>query len=147
MHNYQLIQKCLLLLLLVLSSTPSWSHEEGHQINNAVYHLDDSSNARWAMMLANSALEQNSSAKIVIVAHGPGIDFLIKGAKDSRGNSYAQPVKTLIANGGEIYICEATLNARDIPKKNIISQVQFVPSGAHYIVQLQNKFGYAYLKP
>ena len=52
-------------------------------------------------------------------------------AKDSRDKSYIQAIDTLIAWGGEIHICEATLKARDIPNKSIISQVKFVPSGAH----------------
>lgn len=112
-----------------------------------VYHLDDSGNARWAMLLANAHLEQNDKARIVIVAHGPGIRFLVKGAEDGNGNLYEPDVFGLAGKGVEFKACAATLQVMDISPEKVLEEAKMVPSGAYEIVRLQTHEGYAYLKP
>src|SRR3989442_9410010 len=36
----------------------------------------------------NNHLEVNPTAKIIVVAHARGVDFLMKGAKDANGSKY-----------------------------------------------------------
>ena len=91
--------------------------------------------------------EQNPNAKIVIVAHGPGVDFLLEDAEDKRGNPYDPAVMSLVEKGVEFRVCVATLNAREIATERLLDMAKKVPSGAYEIVRLQTREGYAYLKP
>jgi hypothetical protein len=115
--------------------------------DRVVYHVDDASNARWAMLLARAHFGQNAQAKVVIVAHGAGVDFLLEDAEDSKGNPYDPAIRELMAQGAEFRICEATLGARNIPADSVLEGVVKVPSGAYEIARLQSREGYAYLKP
>lgn len=115
--------------------------------DKVVYHVDDAKNARWALLLARAHLGQNAQAKVVIVAHGPGIDFLLEYAEDPKGNPYDPAIRDLMGQGAEFRICEATLGARNIPADTVLDGVVKVPSGAYEIARLQSREGYAYLKP
>jgi hypothetical protein len=112
-----------------------------------VFHLDEKRNARWALMLARSYLDDVPAAKIVFVAYGPGIDFLLEDAKDHRENPYDYAVLSLMQRGVEFRVCAATLSARDIAKNALLESVKVVPSGISEIARLQLKESYAYLKP
>lgn len=112
-----------------------------------VYHVDESVNAEWAMMLARGHLDVNDKAHIVFVTYGPGVDFLLKGAKNARGNEYANSVETLMLRGVEFRLCAATLEARGIDRKKVIDGVTLVPAGAYEVARLQAHEGYVYLKP
>lgn len=133
-------------LLLLCLPVQALAGDAGHP-ERVVYHLDDSSNARWAMTLANAHLKQNAKAQIVIVAHGPGIRFLIEGAEDGNGNLYEPDVFGLAGKGVEFKACAATLDFMDIPPEKVLEEAKMVPSGAYEIVRLQTHEGYAYLKP
>lgn len=50
-----------------------------------VYHVNDSALARIGMRNAENHLSASPDAKIVFVAHGKGIDFLLNDAKDEKG--------------------------------------------------------------
>ena len=112
-----------------------------------LYHLDQSSNARWAMLLARAHLSQNDKAQIVVVAHGPGIDFLLDDAEDRGGNLYEPAIMELMSRNVRFSICEATLTARGIKPQRVGEGIMRVPSGAYEIVRLQTEEDYAYLKP
>jgi intracellular sulfur oxidation DsrE/DsrF family protein len=112
-----------------------------------VFHLDETRNARWALMLARSYLEDSPKARVVFVAYGPGVDFLLLGAADKRGNAYDSAVLNLAEKGVEFRVCAATLGARGIDKDELLDASLVVPSGIHEIARLQLKEGYAYLKP
>jgi intracellular sulfur oxidation DsrE/DsrF family protein len=135
------------ILLLVFPATQVWSDESGENWERVVFQLDETRNARWAMMLARSYLDDRPKAKIVFVAFGPGIDFLMDGAKDKRGNPFDYAVLNLAERGVDFRICAATLDARDIDRKSLLDVATVVPSGISEIARLQLKEGYAYLKP
>ena len=141
-----LIKSSLLALLLIGVSGLIWSEEAVKSLQKVVFHLDDTANARWAMMLANSYLDDNPKAKVVIVAYGPGIDFLLEDAEDRRGNPYDPTVFNLVEKGVDFRICASTLSARKIDNNAVLDAAAIVPSGISEIVRLQ-KDGYAYLKP
>lgn len=134
-------------MLMLGSVSFVWSDETGEDWEKMVFHLDESANARWALMLANAYLDDSPKAKIVIVAFGPGIDFLLEGAEDRRGNPYDAAVMELAQKGVAFRVCATTLNARDIAKERIVDDATIVPSGLSEIARLQIKEGYAYLKP
>lgn len=138
---------CLLALLLLCLAAPAWSDESDGSWERVVFHVDETINARWSLMLARSYLDDNPKAKIVFVVYGPAMDFLMDDATDKRGSPYDPAVRNLVERGVEFRACAATLDAREIAKEDLLDQVSIVPSGISEIVRLQIKEGFAYLKP
>lgn len=147
MSAKNLISGSLLAILLMGLTAPAWSEESGANWQKVVFHLDETANARWALMLARSFLDDNPGASIVVVAYGPGVDFLLEDAEDKRGNPYDHAVLSLVGRGVGFRVCGATLGAREIAKEKLLDDVSVVPSGISEIARLQIKEGYAYLKP
>ena len=132
---------------LIGFGAPAYSEQSVDDWEKVVFHIDDSANARWALMLARSYLDDSPKAKLVIVAYGPGIDFLLEDAQDKRGNLFDPAVLGLAERGVEFRACAATLDAREIEKDDLVDSVTIVQSGISEIARLQLKEGYAYLKP
>jgi intracellular sulfur oxidation DsrE/DsrF family protein len=147
MSTKHFIKSSLLVLLLIGLSAPTWSGDTLTTGDKVVFHLDDTANARWAMLLANGYLDDSPKAKVVIVAYGPGIDFLLHDAQDRRGQPYDPAVMNLVEKGVEFRVCSETLSARQIAKEDVLDAAVIVPSGITEIVRLQRQEGYAYLKP
>lgn len=145
--KHSMIRGMLILMLLGLAVPAAWAEETSDDWEKIVFHLDEMKNARWALMLANSYLEDSPKAKIVIVAYGPGIDFLVEDTVDKRGSPYDPAVADLAERGVEFRVCDDTLDARKIAKETLLDQAVVVPSGISEIARLQIKEGYAYLKP
>jgi len=116
--------------------------------DKVVYHINDT-NAQAANALRNigNHLEVNPKAKIVVVSHAQGIDFLFDGAKDKGGNPYNIPVEQLKGRGVQFDVCQITLRNRKLDKGKFIPEASFVPSGVAEITRLQQREGYAYLRP
>ncbi len=85
--------------------------------------------------------------KIVVVAFGYGVDFLVEGAKDSRGNTFEAAVGALGSSGVEFRVCRNTLTARKISEQSLLMDAKIVQAGVVEIARLQFDEGYAYLKP
>lgn len=116
--------------------------------DKVVYHINDSAEqASAAIRNINNHLEVNPKAKIIVVTHANGVDFLFDGATDRNGNPYNIPVEELKDRGVEFDVCEITLRNREIPKSRFIPEAKFVPSGVAEIARLQQREGYAYLRP
>jgi intracellular sulfur oxidation DsrE/DsrF family protein len=115
--------------------------------DKVVFHLDQMRNARWALMLARSYLNDVPNAKIVFVAYGPGIDFLVEDTTDRHDDPYDYAVLNLAMQGVDFRVCAATLKARRVPASDLLDVVKVVPSGISEIARLQLKEGFAYLKP
>jgi intracellular sulfur oxidation DsrE/DsrF family protein len=137
----------MLALLISGMSTYAWSDNTKDNWEKMVFHVDETSNASWALMLANSYIDDSPNAKIVIVTFGPGVDFLLEGAEDRRGNTYEATVTALSLKGVEFRVCANTLSARNIEKERIVDDAVIVSSGLSEIARLQLKEDYAYLKP
>jgi len=139
---------CLMVFLMMGLASPGWAETPKDDAwEKVVFHVDEMSNARWALMLARSYLDDSPKAKIVFVTYGPGIDFLLKDAMDKRGNPYDHAVFNLKERGVAFRVCAETLDARDIAKEDLLEEAAVVPSGISEIARLQLKEGYAYLKP
>lgn len=116
--------------------------------DKVVYHINDTgAQAVAALRNIGNHLEVNPKAKIVVVTHAQGVDFLMDSAKDKGGNPYNIRVEELKAQGVKFDVCEITLRNRKLTKKQFIPEVDFVPSGVAEITRLQQREGYAYLRP
>jgi uncharacterized protein len=112
-----------------------------------VYHFDGGlAQATKGLRNIMNHLEVDPKAKIVAVAHADGVDFLMEGAKDRLGPFDAR-VQDLMGRGVKFEVCEITLRNRKLRKDQFILGVDYVPSGVVQITHLQQKEGYAYLKP
>jgi uncharacterized protein len=108
---------------------------------------DTDDQAVGALRNIGNHLEVNPKAKIVVVAHAKGVDFLFNEAKDKNGNPYNIKVEELKGLGVQFDVCEITLRNRKIARNKFIPEASFVPSGVAEITRLQQREGYAYLRP
>ena len=112
-----------------------------------VYHINDSTVAGVAMNNIKNHLGADPQAKIVVVTHGKGIDFLLDGAVDAKGNPYNINVEELQAKGVNFRVCNNTLVSRKIDPKTVLPGANIVPSGVAELAKLQANEGFVYLKP
>jgi len=111
-----------------------------------VYHINDAKVARAAMRNIENHLNASPDAKIVVVTHGKGIDFLLNDAKDEKG-AFAPQVAGLRERGVDFRVCRNTLRGRKLDDDAVIMEAQVVPAGVAEIGRLQAKEGFVYLKP
>jgi intracellular sulfur oxidation DsrE/DsrF family protein len=131
------------LAALLLATAPMAANAAEEKV---VYHVNDSANARVAMNNVNNHLNAAPNAKIVVVTHGKGIDFLLNDAKDDKGE-YAPVVAGLKGKGVDFRVCANTLKARKLDAGAVNMDATVVPSGVAEIGRLQSQEGYVYLKP
>ena len=115
-------------------------------VEKVVYHINDASVARVAMRNIENHLKASPNARIVVVTHGKGIDFLLNDAADDKG-AFAPQVAGLKEKGVTFDVCRNTLKSRKLDDSAVIMEAQVVPSGVAEIGKLQSKSGYVYLKP
>ena len=116
--------------------------------DKVVYHLNEGlPQATNGLRNIRNHLEVNPKARIVVVAHAQGIDYLMKGKKDANGNPYETIVQDLKSQGVKFDVCEITLRNRNLSKDLFIDEVEYVPSGVAEIARLQTREGFAYLRP
>jgi intracellular sulfur oxidation DsrE/DsrF family protein len=114
----------------------------------AVYHLNTGvESASAALNNIQNHLAAEPKALIVVVTHGPGIDFMLEGAKDSKGREFSSAVSNLSGKGVEFRVCNNTLVSRNIDPSKLLMESKIVPSGVAEVARLQAREGYAYLKP
>jgi intracellular sulfur oxidation DsrE/DsrF family protein len=113
-----------------------------------VYHMNEGIE-RAPQMIRNirNHLNADPKAKIVVVSHAAGINFMLRDAKDANGNPFEVSVQDLVSKGVEFRVCEYTLKSRNIDPKQMIDEGKLVPSGVAEVSRLQFQEGYAYLKP
>jgi uncharacterized protein len=116
--------------------------------DKVIYHFDAGlAQATKGLRNVRNHLEVDPKAKIVVVAHAEGVDFLMNGAQDPNKNPYSVIVEDLKAQGVSFEVCRITLRNRKLEENQFIPEVRYVPSGVARIAQLQQKEGYAYIKP
>jgi hypothetical protein len=138
-----------LLAALVLSVlTGGCALTGGGTQDKVVYHINDGfAQASNGLRNIGNHLEVNPDAKIVVVTHAQGVDFLMKGAKDKNGAKYEDLVERLKQRGVQFDVCEITLRNRKMTKDQFIEYASFVPSGVAEVTRLQQREGFAYLRP
>ncbi|MGE5097500.1 MAG: DsrE family protein [Betaproteobacteria bacterium] len=113
-----------------------------------VYHMNEGvEHAPQMLRNVRNHLTADPKAKIVVVAHAAGVDFLLRDAKDKNGNPFEVTVQDLVSKGVEFRACAYTLKVRNIDPKNVIEDAKLVPSGVAEVARLQAQEGYVYLKP
>jgi hypothetical protein len=112
-----------------------------------VYHLPDERLATLAMNNISNHLTADPGVKIVVVALSTGVRAFTFGAQDAGGRPYADWVDQLSARGVEFRICQNSMNALKLTKKDLIDKVEVVPSGVAEIARLQAREGFVYIHP
>jgi len=113
-----------------------------------VYHLSEGvQQANRAVGNIRNHLNADPGAKIVVVTHGPGIDFLLEGAENAQGGKFAGPIGELANRGVEFRVCNNTLVTRKINKDQVVMEAKVVPSGVAEVARLQAREGFVYLRP
>ena len=135
---------------LVLAGCASTGDSIRHPVgpDKVVYHLNSGlEQATNGLRNIRNHLEVNPKAQIVVVAHAQGVDYLMKDKKDGNGNPYEVTVQDLKSQGVRFDVCEITLRNRKLKREQFIEEASFVPSGVAEIARLQQREGYAYLRP
>jgi intracellular sulfur oxidation DsrE/DsrF family protein len=129
---------------LFATSLPAFAEEP----IKVVYHLNTGlEQASDALRNIRNHLSTDPKAKIAVVTHARGIDFLLAGAEDKDKNPYNVIVEDLVSQGVEFKVCNITLERRKIERSKVIPEAKIVPSGVGEVSRLQAREGYAYLKP
>ena len=115
--------------------------------DRVAYHIDDASTQGLkGLRNIRNHLDTDPSARITVVTHANGVDFLLEGAKDANGSAFAGPVAALVARGVKFEVCEITLRNRNLKREQFIQEAEFTPSGVVRLTKLQVA-GHAYIKP
>ncbi len=136
------MKKLLVVALGFLAAFSAWAQVK------VVYHLNEGiPQASRALPNIRNHLAADPTAKIVVVTHGPGIDFLLDGAVNLKDQPFSGDIADLVARGVEFRVCNNTLQSRKISKDKVVMEAQIVPSGVAEIASLQAKDRFAYLRP
>ena len=115
--------------------------------DKVAYHISDAaSQALGGLRNVKNHLDTDPTAKITVVSHATGVDFLMQDAKDRNGNPYEIAVQELVARGVVFEVCEITLKNRNLKREQFIAEAKFTPSGVVRLAKLQTQ-GWAYIKP
>lgn len=115
--------------------------------DKVVYHVSDAATQALATLRnVRNHLDTDPTAKITVVTHAAGVDFLMEGAKDRTEVSYDALVSALKSRGVAFEVCEITLKNRGLQREQFIQEADFTPSGVVRLTKLQLQ-GYAYIKP
>ncbi|MGH8810202.1 MAG: DsrE family protein [Noviherbaspirillum sp.] len=113
-----------------------------------VYHLADGiDQASRALGNIRNHLRAEPDTRIVVVANGDGIKFLLAGAKERNGRPFDAAVSALAAQGVEFKLCSNTLAAHDVPLSQVLPEAKLVQSGVVEVARLLARDGFAYLRP
>jgi uncharacterized protein len=141
--NMNVRAKCISLVLCCALALPGIAAAQ----DAVVYHIDDMSlQALKGLRNIRNHLDVDPAAKITVVTHALGVDFLLEGQKDVNGSAFAGPVSALVARGVKFEICEITLRNRNLKREQFLQEAEFTPSGVVRLAKLQ-KAGAAYIKP
>jgi len=145
MRRRSFFSVCAALALLTAGCAATGPMQAGD--DKVVYHFSEGlEQASDGLRNIGNHLEVNPNAKIVVVSHAKGVDFMMKGVKDKNGNKYEDLVEQLKMRGVQFDVCQITLRNRHLSKDQFIEYATFVPSGVAEISKLEHQ-GYAYLKP
>lgn len=134
------------LLAVVLAS--SFQAQAADEVIKVVYHMSEGiPQASRAINNIRNHLAADPKAKIVVVTHGLGIDFLLDGATNQMDQPFAGAIGDLTAKGVEFRVCNNTLVSRKIDTSKVAMEAKVVPSGVAEVARLQAREGFVYLRP
>ena len=136
---------------LLAAATLAFPGGAAAQANDAikvVYHMSEGiPQASRAIQNIRNHLAADPKAKIVVVTHGLGIDFLLEGATNQMEQPFAGSVADLASKGVEFRVCNNTLVSRKIDSNKLLMESKIVPSGVAEVARLQAREGFVYLRP
>ncbi len=151
------MRRILASLAILLCATPAFAQDKTapaveqapSEAVNVVYHIDDTAGqALKALRNMRNQMDVAPKTKIVVVAHGDGVDFLFDGARDPKSNvEYGPLISGLKAQGVRFEVCQITMKRRNLSKDKFVMEADFTPSGVVRISELQFRDHYAYIKP
>jgi intracellular sulfur oxidation DsrE/DsrF family protein len=131
-------------LALMLASTSAARAAE----IRVVYHMSDGiDQASRGLASIRNHLRAEPDTKIVVVALGEGIRFLMNGAAERNGRPFGAAVSALARQGVEFRVCNNTLTAHNVAPSELVPEITLVPAGVAEIARLQAREGYAYIRP
>lgn len=134
--------------LIAIAFALSTAAAAAQDIVKVVYHVNTGVETAAAILNnITNELKASPTDKIVVVTHGPGIDFLISDAKDSKGREFSGQVSDLASRGVDFRVCNNTLETRRIDAGKLLMETKIVPSGVAEVARLQAREGFVYLKP
>jgi intracellular sulfur oxidation DsrE/DsrF family protein len=104
---------------------------------------EGSRQAKLALYMAKRDLDLDPWARVVVVAYGEGVQFL---QSDTLFSDEGPKVAALAARGVVFKVCENSLRAGNLGRRDLLPRVEVVPSGTLEIARLQRE-GYAYIRP
>ncbi|HVE49548.1 MAG TPA: DsrE family protein [Casimicrobiaceae bacterium] len=129
-------------------ATPALAQADSRGAVKVVYHLSEgNAQSQNAIRNIRNHLTADPAAKIVVVTHAAGVQFLLDGAQDGGGAPFEAAVQELKAKGVDFRVCQFTLERNKIDPKKVIPEATLVPSGVAEVSRLQFKEGFAYLRP
>jgi uncharacterized protein len=134
--------------LLVVLAAVSFQVSAAEDVIKTVYHMSEGiPQASRAINNIRNHLAADPKAKIVVVTHGLGIDFLIDGATNQMDQPFAGAIGELAGKGVEFRVCNNTLTTRKIDASKLVMEAKVVPSGVAEVARLQAREGFVYLRP
>jgi intracellular sulfur oxidation DsrE/DsrF family protein len=110
-----------------------------------VFHTNRSGKAQHDLLLNNieNVLDEfgEQNITIAVVAHGDGIDLLLKQSKLPR-----ERLAKLAGRGVQLLACHITMKRQGIAPDDLDSFVQIIPSGNAELIRKQAE-GWAYIRP
>ena len=113
----------------------------------AVYHVNEPDKVWTALRNIQNHLRDDPSVRVVLVANGGGIDFLLKEATDKQGTPFQPTLTELAGKGVTFKVCRNTLTSRKLTDDAVAEKVVVIQAAVAEIARLQQREGYAYLKP
>jgi intracellular sulfur oxidation DsrE/DsrF family protein len=145
MNRLLLAFKAALMALCFAAAAPSHAADD---VIKTVYHMSEGiPQASRAINNIRNHLAADPKARIVVVAHGLGIDFLLQGATNQMEQPFAGAIADLASKGVEFRVCNNTLVSRKIDADKVVMEAKIVPSGVAEVAKLQAREGFVYLRP
>ena len=142
------MKRLLIVLLALFALMPALGSAARAAEVRVVYHLSDGiDQASRGLASIRNHLRAEPDTKIVVVALGEGIRFLLKGAAERNGRPFDAAVSALARQGVEFRVCNNTLTAHNVAPSELVPEMTLVPAGVAEIARLQAREGYAYIRP
>jgi hypothetical protein len=111
-----------------------------------VFQINVAEDAPTILRFVTNYLIAEPTARVAVVSYGPGIDFMLKDAKDPKGVPYEPQLAMLKAKGVDFKVCDNTLKARNATAEIVSKEATVVPGAVNEILRLQTREGYAYFQ-
>jgi uncharacterized protein len=115
-------------------------------VPKVVFQINVAEDAPTILRFVTNYLIAEPTARVAVVSYGPGIDFMLKDAKDPKGAPYEPQLAVLKSKGVEFKVCNNTLKARNVTADVVSKEATVVPGAVNEILRLQTREGYAYFQ-